>query len=236
MIALLDPRDTEQPFPPVDRALADPNGLLAAGGCLSAARLIKAYRNGIFPWFNEGEPILWWSPDPRLVLDPGEVRVARSLRKRLMRGEFRFSFDVGFDQVMAACAEPRNGASGTWITQEMLQAYWVLHEEGVAHSFETWFEGRLVGGLYGVAIGRVFFGESMFYRVTDASKAAFVLACQQLSAWGYQLIDCQVYSAHLESLGARTISRAEFMRRLHLHCDQTVAAGAWMLPNCLETP
>ena len=235
MIPLLESRDSEQPFPPVRQALDEPNGLLAIGGCLSPARLETAYRSGIFPWFNEGEPILWWSPDPRLVLRPEDVRISRSLRKRLSRDEFRFTFDTAFDLVMNACAEPRQGASGTWITEDMVRAYSVLHARGLAHSFEAWSGGHLVGGLYGVAIGRVFFGESMFHRMTDASKVAFVLACERLEAWGYRLVDCQVHSRHLESLGAQQISRDEFTRQLSRYCDEEVVPEAWVVPDGPET-
>ena len=227
MIAVLDPRDSRQPFPAVDAALEEPNGLLAAGGCLSPERLANAYRHGIFPWFNPGEPILWWSPDPRWVLTPERVRVSRSLGKRLRRGEFHFSFDRAFDQVLQACAQPRPGAGGTWITQAMRTAYGRLHRQGLAHSFETWQGDELVGGLYGVAIGQVFFGESMFHRVTDASKAAFVLGCASLQAWGYQLIDCQVHTPHLERLGAEAWPRSMFIHQLDTLCEQSASASAW---------
>ena len=231
MVAILEPYDNAQPFPSVDQALTDPNGLLAAGGCLSPIRLENAYRNGIFPWFGSGEPILWWSPDPRLVLQPEQVRVSRSLRKRLNRAEFRFTFDVAFGQVMAACAEPRPGAPGTWITKGMKRAYLALHQQGLAHSFEVWSDECLVGGLYGVAIGRVFFGESMFHRVTDASKAAFVMGCERLGEWGYQLIDCQVHSAHLASLGASEVPRNHFISQLQRLCNEPVSANAWRVSD-----
>lgn len=227
MLAVLDPRDSRQPFPDVAQALVEPNGLLALGGCLSPQRLENAYRHGIFPWFSAGEPILWWSPDPRWVLAPAAVKISRSLGKRLKRHAFRFSFDQAFAQVVKACAAPREGAGGTWITREMRQAYLRLHEMGLAHSFETWQGERLTGGLYGVAIGRVFFGESMFYRVTDASKVAFVLGCERLRDWGYELIDCQMHTRHLESLGARGIARAELVGRLRALCDLPVADDAW---------
>lgn len=227
MFAILDPHDRAQPFPPVASALAEPNGLLAAGGCLSPERLRNAYRHGIFPWFNAGEPILWWSPDPRWVLAPEAVKVSRSLGKRLRRGDFAFSYDRAFDAVILACSAPRTGAGGTWLTPEMLRAYGHLHRLGLAHSFETWRDGELVGGLYGVAIGQVFFGESMFHRAADASKVAFVLGCRQLAAWGYRLIDCQVHTPHLESLGAGDISRQMFTELLEHHCEAPVAASAW---------
>lgn len=198
------------PFPPVDEALLEPNGLLAAGADLSPQRLLDAYARGIFPWFNPGEPILWWSPDPRMVLFPHEFRLARSLRKRLRRIDYEVGIDTAFREVVLACAGPRSGQGGTWITPQMVDAYVRLHTLGHAHSVETWINGELVGGLYGVAIGRVFFGESMFTRATDASKIAFAHLVAQLTAWGYGLIDCQMSTRHLASLGAREIPRSEF--------------------------
>ncbi len=201
------------PFPPISSALREPDGLLAAGGDLSPQRLIEAYTHGIFPWFNPGEPILWWSPDPRMVLFPAELKVARSLRKTLKKHDFELRVDTAFREVMAACAEPRDG-QGTWITPEMIDAYCELHRLGLAHSVETWVEGRLAGGLYGIGIGRMFFGESMFSRQTDASKIAFVHLVRQLERWNFGMIDCQMKTAHLASLGAREIPRAEFSQRL----------------------
>lgn len=227
MLTVLNPFDRNQPFPNVSKALPEPNGLLAVGGCLSSRRLLNAYRNGIFPWFGDNEPILWWSPDPRLVLRPDRIRIARSLAKRLRRGEFRFSFDTCFQTVVAACASPRPDARGTWITPEMQRAYGELHALGFAHSFEAWRNGELVGGLYGVVLGRVFFGESMFHRATDASKAAFVFACERLQQWQYALIDCQVHTEHLASLGAEEISRDAFVALLNEYCAQPVADRAW---------
>lgn len=231
MLPILDPLDSAQPFPDVELALEEPNGLLAVGGDLAPLRLRNAYRQGIFPWFNEGEPILWWSPDPRWVLAPAEVRISRSLGKRLKRGEFELTYDRAFADVVRACAEPRPGADGTWINPAMQQAYRRLHQVQLAHSFEVWRENELVGGLYGVAIGQVFFGESMFHRMTDASKVAFVRGCQKLDEWGYRLIDCQVHTAHLQSLGARQIPRAEFVRALRVLCDAPVAEEAWRIPS-----
>ncbi|WP_348758670.1 leucyl/phenylalanyl-tRNA--protein transferase [Candidatus Methylocalor cossyra] len=228
MVTVLNPFDRNQPFPDVATALREPNGLLAVGGCLSPRRLQNAYRQGIFPWFGENEPILWWSPDPRLVLPPEQLKISRSLRKRLKRGEFQFSFDRCFDRVIEACAEPRPAALGTWITPAMRRAYIELHALGLAHSFEAWQGDALVGGLYGVALGQLFFGESMFHRVTDASKAAFAFACACLSRWGYRLIDCQVYTQHLASLGAREIPRAEFVERVVAYRDQPVSHRAWI--------
>lgn len=227
MLTILNPCDSHQPFPPVSEALVEPNGLLAVGGCLSPQRLENAYRRGIFPWYGEHEPILWWSPDPRLILYPESFKVSRSLGKILRRNDFRFSFDAGFDAVIEACAQPRGYGAGTWITPEMKQAYTELHQRGCAHSFEAWQGEQLVGGLYGVAMGRVFFGESMFHRTSNASKAAFAFAIDCLKQWGYALIDCQVYSEHLVSLGATEIRRAEFARLLDEYCDESAAPSAW---------
>ena len=201
-------------FPPVHLALEEPNGLLAFGGDLSPERLKLAYRQGIFPWFSEGEPLLWWSPAPRMVLFPEEVKISRSLRKRLKRGDFQVTYNQAFSQVIHACAELRRHREGTWITPEMEAAYTQLHQEGVAQSVEVWQEQQLVGGLYGLALGRVFFGESMFSRVSDASKVALVSLAQRLNALEFNLIDCQVHSPHLASLGAREISRDEFLSLL----------------------
>jgi leucyl/phenylalanyl-tRNA--protein transferase len=211
MIPWLDP---ESPFPPLETALARPNGLLAVGGDLSPSRLIDAYRRGIFPWFNEGDPILWWSPDPRMVLFPQELKISRSLRKTLKRGNYEIRADSAFKQVMEACAAPRGEHTGTWIHAEMISAYGKLHEMGMAHSMETWIEGELVGGLYGVGLGKMFFGESMFSRVSDASKIALVHLVTQLQRWGFEMIDCQMKTEHLASLGAREISRKEFRQKL----------------------
>jgi leucyl/phenylalanyl-tRNA--protein transferase len=204
----------DDPFPPVGRALRDPNGLLAAGGDLSVKRLTDAYGRGIFPWYSEGQPLLWWSPDPRMVLFPDELRISRSLRKRLRRRDYEVRADHAFGTVMRACAAPRAGQSGTWITEEMMRAYAELHRRGCAHSVETWIDGRLAGGLYGVALGRAFYGESMFAAVTDASKIAFAHLVRQLARWNFGLIDCQMRTAHLASFGAREIPRADFMRKL----------------------
>lgn len=203
------------PFPPLGYALAEPNGLLAIGGDLSEKRLLSAYRQGIFPWFSAGEPVLWWSPDPRMVLFPDELKISRSLGKRLKHNDYEIRFDTAFHEVMLACAESgRPGQDGTWITDEIIEGYCRLHELGYAHSAETWIDGQLTGGLYGVAIGKMFYGESMFHRVTDASKLAFVHWVQHLQAQGFGLIDCQMKTSHLASLGAREISRAEFSQRL----------------------
>jgi leucyl/phenylalanyl-tRNA--protein transferase len=211
---MIDQLQDSQPFPPVDSALREPNGLLAIGGDLSPQRLLDAYRHGIFPWFNEDDPILWWSPDPRMVLFPGEFKVSRSLRKTLAGGHFEVRVDSAFEQVMRACAAPRNGQSGTWIHEEMIAAYSELHRMGFAHSVETWMDGELAGGLYGMAIGRMFYGESMFMRRTDASKIALAHLAAQLARWNFGMIDCQMNTPHLASLGAREIPRTEFVRRL----------------------
>jgi leucyl/phenylalanyl-tRNA--protein transferase len=184
------------------------------GGDLSVARLRNAYQRGIFPWYSRGDPILWWSPDPRTVLFPDRVRVSRSLGKTLRRGHFTLTMDRDFDAVIAACSETRPGSDGTWLVPEMIAAYQRLHRQGLAHSVEVWHEGALAGGLYGVAVGRVFFGESMFTRVTDASKVALVHLCRRLEAWGFGMIDCQVLTGHLLRMGAEQVPRAEFVRLL----------------------
>ncbi|HYQ72404.1 MAG TPA: leucyl/phenylalanyl-tRNA--protein transferase [Gammaproteobacteria bacterium] len=231
----LDPDDPELWFPNVELALQEPDGLLAVGGDLSEDRLLLAYRSGIFPWYGSGQPILWWSPDPRLVLFPNRLRVTRSLARRIRKAEFTPTLDQAFDEVISACAEPRPGQAGTWITPEMITAYRELHASGSAHSVECWQDGRLVGGLYGVAIGRIFFGESMFARSTDASKVAFVALVRQLSRWGFLLIDCQVHTTHLASLGAETVPRREFIRTLEHACIQAPSNRSWRLdPDILS--
>ncbi len=201
-------------FPSVENALREPNGLLAVGGDLSPQRLLEAYSKGIFPWFNADEPILWWSPNPRMVLFPEEIKISRSLRKTLKKEHYQIRTDDSFTQVMHACASPRKGQAGTWIHPKMIAAYTALHEMGLAHCVETWMDGELVGGLYGVALGKVFFGESMFSYVPDASKIALVHLAKQLQRWEFGLIDCQVKTGHLTSLGAREISRCEFSQQL----------------------
>ncbi|RJQ48219.1 MAG: leucyl/phenylalanyl-tRNA--protein transferase [Gammaproteobacteria bacterium] len=207
---LLDPRDLA--FPDAELALREPDGLLAVGGDLSPARLMEAYRNGIFPWYSEGEPILWWSPGPRMVLFPERLHVSRSLRKLLKQGRYNVTFDQDFASVIKQCAVLREG--GTWITQEMQHAYCRLHELGYAHSVECWRDDKLAGGLYGVALGRVFFGESMFSLEPNASKVALVSLVERLQQWSYRMIDCQVHSTHLQRLGAEDIPRVEFLRLL----------------------
>lgn len=230
-LTVLDPTNPAQPFPPLEAALIEPNGLIAVGGCLSTQRLLNAYKNGIFPWYNAGEPILWWSPDPRLVVFPDQLQVSRSLRKTLRKGLFNFTFDQAFDQVVFACAQPREKESGTWITSDIHQAYRALHQLGVAHSVETWLNGELVGGLYGVALGQVFFGESMFHTYTDASKAAFAHLVELLVSWDYQLIDCQVHTSHLESLGGQEIARDYFRKLLDQYCELPTKPIAWQKLN-----
>lgn len=200
-------------FPPLTQATQD--GLLAWGGDLSCARLYAAYQRGIFPWYSEGEPLLWWSPDPRMVLYPEQLHISRSLKKILSQGKFRITLNHAFAQVMSACAEiPRQGQAGTWITQEMQAAYQALHQQGAALSVEAWQQDRLVGGAYGVVVGKAFFGESMFARTSNASKVAFVYLVHYLAAQGCPLLDCQVYSAHLASLGAELVSRQVFSQQL----------------------
>lgn len=207
-------------FPDLQKALREPNGLLAAGGDLSPERLIAAYRHGCFPWYQDGQPILWWSPDPRTVLFPDELRVSRSLAKLMRQGRYQVSFDTDFAGVIAACAAPRDYADGTWITENMQAAYCELHRQGVAHSVEVRANGELVGGLYGLAIGRLFFGESMFSRADNASKVGFATLVEHLREAGFVLIDCQMPSQHLHSLGARAISRASFAEHLQQSLDQ----------------
>jgi leucyl/phenylalanyl-tRNA--protein transferase len=221
------------PFPPVEQALRNPNGLLAAGGDLSPARLLEAYRHGIFPWFNADEPILWWSPDPRMVLFPQEFKVSRSLRKTLRNRQYEVRADTAFEQVMRACAAPRDGHHGTWIHDEMIAAYTALHRMGYAHSIETWIAGELAGGLYGIAIGRMFYGESMFSRRSDASKIALAHLAAQLVRWNFGMIDCQMNTRHLASLGAREIPRAEFVARLQELVNYPDLATPWKLEHDL---
>jgi leucyl/phenylalanyl-tRNA--protein transferase len=221
------------PFPEVERALAEPNGLLAAGADLSLPRLLEAYRSGIFPWFANDQPILWWSPDPRTVLFPAEMKVSRSLARTMRNTRFEVRADTAFDEVIEGCRRPRRGESGTWISAEMAAAYGALHRAGFAHSVEAWLEGDLVGGLYGVALGRAFFGESMFTRVSNASKVALVALARQLEQWGFGVIDCQMNTAHLASFGAREIPRAEFTRRLRELVHYAPVPVPWRLESTI---
>jgi leucyl/phenylalanyl-tRNA--protein transferase len=215
----LNPAAPGYDFPDVSLALREPDGLLAVGGDLSTERVLSAYRHGIFPWYSEDQPILWWSPDPRTVLFPASLKISRSLRRTLNQGQFQLTLDTAFHEVITACAEPRARSFGTWITPEMTAAYCKLHAQGFAHSVECRFDGSLVGGLYGVAIGRVFFGESMFSREPNASKVAFCHLVRQLASWEFGLIDCQVYSSHLASLGAEEIPRSRFVQQLDILCN-----------------
>ena len=218
--------DTQQlDFPPTHTALEDPNGLLAVGGDLSPARLVQAYRRGIFPWFDDDQPILWWSPSPRAVIFPADVYVSKSMAKVLRKSGMVVTVDQCFDQVISYCAEvPRHGQNGTWITDDMNWAYNELYEQGIAHSVEVWLDNQLVGGLYGIAIGKVFYGESMFSLYTNASKVAFISLCRQLEQWGFAVIDCQVSNPHLTSLGAIEIDRQYFdqllVENVDVPCDK----------------
>lgn len=214
-------------FPPIELALVDPNGLLAAGGDLTPERLLAAYRQGIFPWYSEGQPILWWSPDPRMVLFVDEFKVSRSLRRAVSRRDFDIRVDSAFESVVEGCAAPRDGQGGTWITPAMIDAYSRLHRLGYAHSVEAWTDGALAGGLYGVAIGRMFFGESMFARATDASKVALVHLVEMLKQRDMPLIDCQQQTPHLTRLGARLIPRRAFAEALARLVHSPQPAGAW---------
>ena len=214
-------------FPPLDRALRDPNGLLCAGGDLSSARLLAAYRRGIFPWYSGDEPILWWSPDPRMVLYCDELRIPRSLAKSVRNKGYAVTVDRCFDEVLLNCSRTRKDGAGTWLGKDMRRAYLVLHREGQAHSFETWQGERLVGGLYGVAIGRMFYGESMFSRASDASKVALVALAGELSARAFPLIDCQQRTPLLAALGAREIPRRQFLRRVAALVNYPEPTGKW---------
>lgn len=230
----LDPDDDSTPFPPADAALRDPNGLLAVGGSLSPQRLEMAYRAGIFPWFSDGQPPLWWSPDPRAVFLPGEFHVSRSLRKHMRQQHFEVVFDRAFETVMRACAEPRAGQPGTWITGSMIAAYCELHRRGIAHSVEVYRDDRLVGGVYGVAFGAAFFGESMFSRESDGSKIALAWLSAQLARWRYHFIDCQVPSPHLARLGARLIPREQFLRMLAQALESDREPHRWRFESNLD--
>jgi len=212
-------------FPPLEAA--SPEGLLAVGGDLNPDRLLSAYRQGVFPWFSDGQPILWWSPDPRAILYPADLHISRSLRKSLRTQGFAVTADRAFDDVIQRCAESRNAREGTWITSGMQEAYCTLHRMGYAHSVETWQNGQLVGGLYGLAIGKAFFGESMFSQITDASKTALVALSVSLTAGGYHFIDCQVVSEHLNSLGAKAVPRYRFSSELKQAVETPVNETPW---------
>lgn len=215
-------------FPPVATALTEPNGLLCAGANLAPETIVAAYSRGIFPWFSDDQPILWWSPDPRMVLVPNEFKISKSLAKTVSRGVFEIRFDSAFTEVISACSVPRGHNGGTWIVPEMQAAYSALHTLGIAHSIESWREGKLVGGLYGLALGRMFFGESMFARETDASKVALVALVEKLKRDGFELIDCQQETRHLASFGARPIPRADFVQRLKTLIDLKQTNSVWL--------
>lgn len=221
--------DSDLAFPSPSRALQDPDGLLAVGGDLRPARLQLAYEQGIFPWYQEDQPILWWSPSVRMVLLPEDLKVSASMRKLLRRQVFQISFDSAFARVIQQCAALREEWPGTWITPEMQSAYCQLHGMNIAHSVEVWQEGELVGGLYGIAMGQMFFGESMFSMRDNASKVAFIALTRQLQEWGYRVIDCQVPSAHLQSLGAREMPRPAFLTLLEQYRDRPGNAGRWTM-------
>jgi leucyl/phenylalanyl-tRNA---protein transferase len=234
LIPWLNPED---PFPLLSTALKYPSGLLAAGADLTPERLVQAYRLGIFPWFSAGEPILWWSPDPRMVLFPTELNISRSLQKTLRNKTYEIRVDSCFRDVMSACSQaPRDGQSGTWITQEMIDAYYALHKQGIAHCVETWIDGELAGGLYGIALGRAFYGESMFAHATDASKIAFVHLVRQLQRWQFGIIDCQMRTDHLARFGAREIPRSQFSTLLGelVNCDNPITTRPWTFDNDLH--
>jgi leucyl/phenylalanyl-tRNA--protein transferase len=215
-------------FPPPD--YADPSGLLAVGGDLSKERLLEAYRLGIFPWYSDDQPILWWSPDPRLVLDLKDFGISRSLRKTLKKGVFQVTFDHAFEQVIQACAVvPRAAQNGTWITEEMQEAYINLHGLGYAHSVESWFGGKLAGGLYGVSLGKAFFGESMFHLKTDASKVALATLVEKLKSWDFHFIDSQMTTEHMVRLGAKELPRRIFLKRLQSALRHPTRRGRWRI-------
>ncbi len=215
------------PFPPVDAALRDPDGLLAAGGDLSPDRLLDAYRHGIFPWFSPGDPILWWSPDPRTVFETGKIHISKKLYRELRRCNLTIRADTAFAEVMLACAAPRTTQRGTWITQDMFDAYRHLHDLGFAHSVEIYNGDELVGGIYGVALGRMFYGESMFSRATNGSKIALVALCRMLRDNGFPLLDAQVASPHLTTMGAIEMSRGEFVAHIADYTEQPGLPGKW---------
>ncbi len=231
----LDPSNDLAPFPDVEKALQNPDGLLAAGGDLSATRLLNAYRKGIFPWYEEGQPILWWSPNPRGVLYTRQFRISSSLRKTLRKHEWTVTFDGDFKKTVAACAAPRSYARGTWITGEMTEAYTALYQLGYAHSVELWdYQERLIGGVYGVIIGKMFFGESMFSFQTNASKVALAYMVSHLYRWGCPLLDCQLPSTHLLSLGAKAMPRREYIRIMTPLCEKEQANIAWELDTRID--
>ncbi len=223
----ISPNASPYDFPPLETALEHPDGLLAVGGDLTPSRIMIAYRRGIFPWYNNDQPILWWSPSQRLVLFPEQLKLSQSLRKTIRKQKFTLTMDQHFRQVITQCAAPRRTQKTTWITAEILEAYYQLHQHGFAHSVETWHNGELVGGLYGIALGKVFFGESMFALMTDASKVAFAHFVSQIQRWDYQLIDCQVQTEHLKTFGAIEIPRPTYRDLLDHLCDTCGHPGPW---------
>jgi len=216
-------------FPDVDLALNEPNGLLAVGGDLSPQRLLAAYKNGIFPWFSDDQPIMWWSPNPRAILKLNNFKISRSLKKTLNKKHFHVTFDTAFEEVINECSHTRKDGFGTWITTDMMHAYSELHNLGYAHSVECWHEQKLVGGLYGLSLGHAFFGESMFTRKTDASKVALASLVEQLKKWQFDFIDSQVSSEHMASLGATDISRSQFIRELQQTLKLSTRKGKWQI-------
>ena len=229
-IVWLSERDSPQAFPPVERALQEPDGLLAAGGDLSPPRLLEAYRRGIFPWYSRGQPILWWCPDPRAILFPHRLKISRSLAKTIRNRGFETRIDAAFREVLRYCGSTELRPGGTWLSPEMRAAYLRLHKLGYAHSVETWLDGTLVGGLYGIALGRVFFGESMFSLERDASKVALKRLCDELVSRGYEQIDCQMATPHLMSLGAELLPRTEFIELLASNVGDALTATPWSQP------
>ena len=224
----LDPRKPDQPFPPVDTAMDEPNGLLAIGGDLCVERIVRAYSRGVFPWYNPDEPILWWSPDPRTVFDlTDDWAPSRRLARTVAKRDYAMTLDLAFDAVVESCARPRDGQRGTWLGREMRQAYSALGTAGIGHSVEVWRDGELIGGLYGLALGKVFFGESMFSAQRDASKIALVWLRKQLRSWGFTLMDCQVGSPHLYTLGAVDWPRRQFISALNDGVGQAPHTGPW---------
>lgn len=226
-IAWLRPGDPVDAFPALNEALKEPDGLLAAGGDLGSERLLHAYRHGIFPWYDDGQPLLWWSPDPRCVLRPGGFHLSRRLRRQVRRSAAEIRFDTAFADVVRRCAAPRASQRGTWITADMIDAYERLHAEAWAHSIEIWREDVLIGGLYGLAIGRVFFGESMFSHEPNASKIALLVLARMMDDRRFALVDCQVVSAHLTSLGATLLPREEYVAILGQHCTPPTRVENW---------
>lgn len=234
-ITWLDPSNPEAPFPEVEQALTNPEGLLAAGGDLSVSRLLRAYRSGIFPWYEDGQPILWWSPNPRGVIYTNDFKISTSLRKTLRKHDWTVTFDADFKKTVIACAAPRSYARGTWITNEMALAYTELNKQGFAHSLELWDQQeRLVGGIYGVLIGKMFYGESMFSFQTNASKVALTYLISHLHKWGFPLMDCQLPSAHLSSLGAIAISRKEYITTMRPLCEEELIDLEWKFDEDID--